>query len=382
MAEEGLAKVEKIYQDRGGRAKELRAQGKKIIGCYCCYAPPEIITAAGLVPYRITGDVKETIREADSYLEAIMCPFCRNSFDMALRGEYDFLDGFVVPHTCDNIVKIYDVWKYNLKPPYSHFINVPHTLSAASLEFFKAELGTFQRSIERLIGREISLQQLKESIKLHNEYRALVRELYELSKPDPPLISGSERMKVLLAGTRVPVEEANELLRSVISEVKERRDVPPKKPARVLVYGPEIDDAPFIELVEGVGADVVIDDLCVGTRPYWFDVEINGDPLGAMAQAYLEKVNCPRTYRPRTAGRKEDLDNRFGYIANFAKEYKVNGIILLILNYCDNYEFESVEVKDYLQQAGFPGLIIEVDYTLMSIDWLKTRVQAFLEMIS
>jgi len=294
----------------------------------------EIITAAGLVPYQISGNVAETITKADGYLETIMCPFCRNSFDLALRGEYDFFEGFVVPHACDNIVKIYDIWKVNMRPPYSHFINVPHTLTPAAHEFYKAEIGTFMRSIERFIGGEISPGQLKEAIQLYNEYRALVRDLYELSKPDPPLILGSERMKVLLAGTRIPVQEANELLRSVIEEVR-GRSRPQKKPARVLIYGPQIDDASFIEVIEGVGANVVVDDLCIGTRPYWREVEITADPLDGLVTGYLDEIKCARTYRARTGTRKEDLDNRFGHILNFAKDFKVNGVIMLIINYCD-----------------------------------------------
>ena len=50
--------------------------------------------------------------------------------------------------------------------------------------------------------------------------------------------------------------------------------------------------------------------------------------------------------------------------------------------YCDNYEFDAVDIKDYMDKAGFPGFIVEGDYTEMSIQWLKTRVQAFLEMIA
>ena len=381
MAEEGLAKVSELYQDRGKRARELQSQGQKTIGHFCCYVPGEILTAAGIFPYRITGDVSETISKADAYIETIMCPFCRNSFDMAIRGKYDFLDGFVVPHSCDNVVKLYDIWKYNMKHPYSHFLNVPHTTSASSLGFFKAELNTFKGSIEKFIGRDITSQQLNEAIQLHNQYRALVRELYELSRSDPPLVSGAERMKILLAGMRLPVQEANELLRSVVDEIKKRGDELPKK-TRLLVWGPEIDDVPFIQVMEDMGANVVVDDLCVGTRPYRKDVKITEDPLDGIATAYLEDIMCTRTFRFRTGTRKEDLDNRFGHILHFAKDYAVNGVIMLSLNYCDTYEFESVEVKDYLQEAGFPGLVVEVDYTLMSVDWLKTRIQAFLEMIS
>ena len=382
MTEQALATVETLYQNRGSRATELKNDGNMTMGYLCCYAPTEIMTAAGTLPYRITGDVNENITVADAHIETITCPFVRNCFDMALRGEYKFLDGFVVPHTCDNIARIYDIWRYTVRHPYSHFVNVPHTIATGSLDFFRAELNTFKTSLERSLGREISTDELRKSVELHNQTRALIRELYSLKKSDPPLLSGAETMKVVLAVSRLPVEEANDLLRSIIKEVKDRPNNHPGGRIRVLVYGPEVDDVPFIEMIEGVGADVVIDDLCVGTRPYWSDVEITPDPLDGIAKRYLEKLNCPRTFRPRTGSREEDMANRFGYILDFAREYQVKGVILYIIKYCDIYGFDAVDVKDYLSEAGFPGILLEGDYTSMSIDWMKTRIQAFMEMIT
>ena len=382
MAEEALTKVDKICRDRDSRAIELKNEGKKVFGYFCAYVPVEILTAAGLVPYRITGNVNEPISKADAYVETIMCPFVRNCFDKAVRGEYSFLDGFIVPHSCDNVVKIYDIWKYNLKPAYSYFLNVPHTTSKPSMEFFKAELGTFKKSIEGFIGREISAGELNDASKLHNEQRSLIRDLYELRKQDPPLISGTEVMKTMVTISKVPVHDGNDLLKSVIGDIKGRNSSPFAKLPRLMVYGPEIDDVPFIEMIEETGANVVIDDICLGTKSHWWDMEITPDPLDGIAEAYLDKINCSRTYRQRWGTRDEDLDSRFGYLRKFAQDYQVNGVFLYIIKYCDNYEFDAIDVKDYLEKAGFPGLVVEGDYTAMSIDWLKTRVQAFLEMVS
>jgi len=378
---QGLARVEQIYQDRSQRAKELKAGGKSIIGYLCSFTPVEIIAAADLVPYRIMGNVKQTITHADAYLESIACPFTRSCLDIALGGGYDFLDGFIMPHACDNIVKLYDLWGYNIKHTYAHFVNVPHTLSPASFDFFKAELETFKRSLERFSGREITVAELSRSIQLHNEQRALVRKLYQLRKQDPPLLSGTEMTKVIVAVMSTPVTEANELLRGVIKEVEGRDDGCQKKPARLMVCGTGNDDITFIEMVEESGANVVIDDLCFGTRPYWYDVEVSHNPLASIARSYLEKLNCPRTYRQSPGSHQEDLENRFGYLYEFAKDFKVDGVILYILRYCDTHAFDAPDVKEYLRGKGLPVLEIEGDYPTPSITRLKTRVQAFLEMI-
>lgn len=376
----GLAAVEQIYQDRSQRARQLRNNGKKIVGYFCAYPPLEMLTAANLVPYRIMGNPREAVVRADAYLESIVCSFVRSCFDVALDGGYDFLDGFIACHACDNVGKIYNIWRHNLKPSFSYFVNVPNTTSAASLRFFRSELGTFQRHLEEFTNSKLTEQRLLEAIKLQNENRALMREIYALRKPDPPLLSSVEMNKILVASQSIPMEESNQLLLGVIRDLQKRHDGPKRKSARLMVVGSEIDDSPLFELIEESGANVVVDDTCIGTRVYWHDVETEGDPLDNLATRYLEKVKCPRTVRQQTRSREEDLENRFGHILSMAREFGVNGVILYVLRYCDNFGFDVPDLKSYLEKAGLRVLHIEDDY-LISSARLKTRIEAFIEMI-
>lgn len=374
----GLKRAEEIYYNRGRRARELKEEGKKTIGYFCCYSPLEMMTALGLVPYRIQGSMREPITQADTYLESIMCPFMRSCFDKALKGEYKFLDGLVVPHTCDTVQRIYDIWKVYSPLPYTHFIDVPHMLHPASFDFFRLELERFKKSLENLVGKKMDDESLIEAIKLHNKNRALLRQLYELRKP--PLISGTEIVWVLVAGMTLPVAEFNELLKEVIEEVKARSPLPPKP--RLLVYGSEIDDTAFIELVEDCGAYVVMDDICTGSRTFWHDVREDGDPLTNLAKRYLDKIPCPRTYRPRYGSYKEDLENRFGYIREFVSDFEIQGVIFYIIRYCDTHEFDVPSLRDYLEMNNIPFLHLEDEYNIFSVGQLRTRVQAFLETIT
>ena len=183
-------------------------------------------------------------------METIICPLVRSCFDMALKGNYEFLDGLVVPHACDSICRTYDIWKYTLNLPYSHFINMPHGTDDASLDFYREVLNTFRTSLGKFAGKEISDQALAEAIKLHNQNRAKVKELYELRKASPPLISGEELTKVLIAAMSLPVEESIEMLGEVIAEVKGREGLSAQKPARIMVIGAQVDDIAFIKLIE------------------------------------------------------------------------------------------------------------------------------------
>lgn len=377
----GLAAVDRYYKDYGCRARELKGQGKKIIGYLCAYAPLEIITAAGFIPFRIKGNVREPITKADTRMETIVCPRVRSAYDLCLKGSYDFLDGLVIPHACDSICRTYDIWKYTLRLPYSHLINLPHVSDDSSWQFFRATLNTFRKSLGRFAGREISGDSLAQAVRLYNHNRVRVRELYELRKLDPPLISGVEVTKLLVAGMSIPVEESTELIGSVIGEVKQRSLGPGRKSARIMIVGAEISDAAFIELVEDVGAYVVTDDLCPGARENLPLTDITSDPIDGLTERYLRKISCARTYIEQKGTYRQYLEQRFGHIGRSIKDSRIDGVIFYIYRYCDPFGFEVPAVKSYIEALGVPVLYLEDEYSMASIARLRTRVQAFLELI-
>jgi bzd-type benzoyl-CoA reductase N subunit len=380
-AGKGLAAADRYYRDYGLRARELKGQGKKIIGYLCAFVPLEIITAAGFVPFRIKGDVNEPITKADTEMETIVCPLVRSCFDMSLKGNYEFLDGIVIPHACDSICRTYDVWKYSLHLAYSHLINMPHSTDEPSLNFYKALLATFRKSLSRFAGKEISDRELARAVELHNQNRAKVRELYELRKSSPPLISGTEVAEVLIAAMSLPVEESTKMLGDVIAEVKQRKGVHAGKQARIMVVGAQVDSIAFIELIEDSGAWVVADDLCPGAREFMAPVDATADPIDGIAERYLRKVKCGRTYREMKGNYEEYLEDRFGHMSRMIKDFKVDGVVLYIYKYCDPFGFEVPQIKSYIEAKGTPVLYLEDEYSMSTIGRLRTRIQAFLELL-
>jgi len=381
----GLARAKESYQDPSYRVKQLKAKGKKIIGYLCIYPPLEMMTALDLVPYRLFGDIREPITQADSCLPTCVCPFLRSTLDLGLKGKYDFLDGVVMAHACEVGEKLAHIWRTYLTPPYSFYIDTPHTKHEAALEYHRKLLVDFKKSLESYTGKELSADKLEQAIRGWNQQRALVRELYEMKKPDPPLISGVETLQVMKALMTIPPEEGNELLREVISEVKERKDGP-KKGTRLLIWGSIIDDVALIEMMEESGANVVMDDTCVGSRPFFPDVEMTTDPLDDLARRYLLDLKCPRTFEVAVFGETKknymaDLEARFSYVRDYAKEWNVKGVILYGLRYCDIHGYEVPQIKDYFDSVGLPSIYLEHDYSEAALAPLRTRVQAFLEVL-
>jgi bzd-type benzoyl-CoA reductase N subunit len=376
----GLSRLEKYYREYGKRAEELTGQGYRFMGYLCAFVPVEIVYAAGFVPFRIKGDVNEPITKADVNMETLICPLVRSCFDLAVKGNYTFLEGLIIPHACDSICKTYDIWKYTMGLPYSHFINMPHKTDDSSVAFFSSELGTFLKSLGKYAGHEITNDDLLRAIELCNANRAKMRRLMDYRKSSPPKITGTQLTELYVANMSIPVEESNELLDRVIAEV-EKQPESNKEGKRLLVFGAQVDDASFIKLIEESGAYVVADDLCPGAREYRADVDTEGDLVRNLAERYLRGIKCGRTYEEVTGTYEESIEHRFGHIGKAIKEYGVEGVVLYLYKYCDPYGFEVPALKSYLSTLDVPVLYLEDEYTLSSIGRLKTRIQAFLEVI-
>ncbi len=375
--------VETYYKDYGVRAKELKKEGKKFIGYVCSFVPLEIISASGCIPFRMRGNVHEPITKGDTLLETIVCPYYRSVFDLSVKGKYEFLSGLVIPHGCDSMVRSFSTWSYSLPYSYFHFVNIPTACVESSFEFFGAELNTFRRGLEKFAGKRITDDDLAGAIRIYNENRDKVRALYEFRKADPPLISGTDLTMVLIVGSSLPVGEANTLFDQVLAEIRRRGKSSLKKGPRIFIDGACIDNIELIKLVEEIGGNVVADTICNGARDYFPKTDVGGDPIDALAHRYLDKINCPKTYRENKTGTFEgDIASRFGDIGAYAKEFKVNGAILYLYKYCDPFGFEVPARKAYYKSINVPLLPLEDVYSAGTLSQLRTRIQAFLEMIS
>jgi len=382
----GLSKAREIYLDSSRRAKQLKAAGKKIIGYPCAYVPLEMLTALDLVPYRTCGDIREPVTEADRALPHSFCPVMRNCLDCALKGKNDFLDGMVAIHSCDPQEKTARIWESYTHYPYFHFIDMPITVRPEALEYFKGQLNDFRKTLEAFTGKRLSTDKLAAAVKSHNQQRALVRELFELTKTSPPRISGTEIVQVVKALTSLPVAEGNDLLIETINEVKKRAAGPEKKSARLLIWSSTLDDTDITQVFEAK-ANVVMNESCGGVRAYRGEVKLTADPLEGLADYYLNEITCARTFRQATLGetRKDyarDLQSRFGYLKGIIRDWKVNGAIMLLVRYCDPFAFEMPSLKDYFDSIGVPSTYIEYDYTVGSLAPMRTRAEAFIETIS
>jgi benzoyl-CoA reductase/2-hydroxyglutaryl-CoA dehydratase subunit BcrC/BadD/HgdB len=369
-----LEEVDKIYHNRYDRAAELKQKGKKIIGYLCSFVPLEIFTALDIIPIRLTGNPHVPVSEVHDYLEPNACPYVLNCFQGAIKGSFDFLDGFVIPHSCDTVQRFYGLLKFWKPGLFMHFVSTPTVVDYHSSQFFKEEINILTEKLEDLAGSKMEPAKLDAAIRLYNENRSLIRELYVLRKKNPGILSASNMIKILIAGISIPADEFNYLLKQIKNDLNEFTSIKEANGLRLLLYGCIIDHPLITDVVEKAGGIIVVDDTCIGTRSYWRHVPENEKQFDSLTQAYFTDFICPKLIRKSDA-------SRFQYLADLAKEFNVQGIIAYLLNYCDLHKFDVPDIKDYMSSAGYPVLIIEDDYTMSASATTQNRVQAFVEML-
>jgi bzd-type benzoyl-CoA reductase N subunit len=351
-----------------------KRDGKKVVGFTCSYMPEEILYALDILPYRITGRGVQDTSHADSYLTRVNCSFARACLELGFLGEYDFLDGAVWNNGCDHIRRCYDNWKAKIPLPFMHMLPVPHKISALARERYREEVHAFIQAVENHFDEKLDSKKLADAVSTYNETRNLLRELYDLRAGASPPFTGAEVLTILSAGTSMPRAEYNRLLREVLSEAKSNSDDGANPKVRLLVAGSLMDDAELIANVEDLGAVVVTDALCFGTKNFWNLTDEAGDPLESLVDRYYEHPPCPRmtgAYPQRLAFLREQIERA-----------RVKGVILQHIKFCDLHGTDNALLKRDLEKDGIPVMELERQYgPLADAGRIRTRVQAFLERI-
>jgi benzoyl-CoA reductase subunit C len=256
---------------------------------------------------------------------------------------------------------------------YSYYLPMPHHVqSPHAVPFLKAELAAFKKSLEVWTGAETTDDALGGAIETYNANRRLMREVYELRKSQPPPLSGEEAMQMVISNQMVDKAEHSDELKRLLKELPDR-DGSRNDGVRLMILGSEDDDISFIRLVESCGATFVIDDHCTGTRYFWNEVETNGNPLAALAERYVKRTPCPTKDWPER--------NRVPHILALAKEYDVQGAIIIQQKFCDPHELDIPIIQKELRKNGIKTLSLEFDVTV-PLGQMKIRCEAFLETLS
>lgn len=365
-------------------AMELKQKGVPLVGVFCTYLPQEIPMAMGAAVVGLCSMSGETIPEAEQDLPRNLCPLIKSSYDFAKTDKcpyFYFSDLIVGETTCDGKKKMYEMLG-ETKPVY--VMELPNSQNPDALELWKKEVIKFKEKLESHFGVTITEEQVRQAVALKNKERQALKDFYALMKMEPAPMLGGDMYKVLYGSTfkfdkeAIPGEVAALTEKIKASYDDGTPDCPKQKFAgrpRILVTGSPIGGASekVIKCLEDNGAQVVVFENCGGAKSVDELVdESAADIYDALARRYLN-IGCScMTPNP----------NRFELMDRLMDEYKVDGVVEVILQACHTYNVESFGIKRFVtEKKGKPYISLETDYSTSDVGQISTRLAAFVEML-
>lgn len=361
------------YDHRHAYARDWKAKhpNGKVIGFFCTYAPEELLYAADILPVRVLGS-HEPQSVTEPHIFGMYCPFCRDCLAQGLLGRYEYLDGIIESQSCLHLRQAFASWKLHVPTDFAYYLPMPHGIqSPRTYQYFAGELKKLKTELEKWIGREITDADLDRGIEILNQNRRLMRQMYEARRADKPPLSGLEALYMVTSSQMTDKRQHNMMLEEALKRLPDRK-VNGNGRYRLMSIGSENDDVEFVSMVEKLNATVVVDEHCTGTRYFWNEVKPQEDRLLAIASRYIDRPPCPSKDWP--------VHTRFPHILNLAKDYRVQGVLLLQQKFCDPHEFDIPILAEEFKKVGIPTYFLELDATL-PVGQFKIRVEAFLEML-
>ena len=374
-----------LQESYNSLVRQAKEEGKHALGYTCYFMPEVLLDLPGCFSVRLRAPRCTSPDMATYYMSSRVCHYARSLLERALEGGYNFIDAQLGTETCagtcrfqEHLAELPDLIQN--EKFFVSFTDVPFKKNENSIEHFTA---TLQKHVldelHEHFGIDISNEAIMKAVEQHNEVCRLINEIGDYRKLDNPTITGYEFHVIQLVSQVCPKDLILPYLRETAEELKTREpDMKWPFRCKVVLAGSENDDPDFTKLIESCGAEVVCDRYCYGAVESRIPIEIKegDDPLYVIARHYLETSNCPR-FMPQ-----DEMRARKRRIAELAKEYHADGVIVASNKFCEYWSYERVIDTVVLpRDFGLPVCSIEKEYINSASGQLRTRFQAFVESV-
>jgi bcr-type benzoyl-CoA reductase subunit C len=345
----------------------------KVIGTLPIYVPEEIIHAAGALPVGLWGGDTE-IELANAHLQGFACSIVRAVLEYSVKGTYDIVDGFVFPSTCDHMQNTSGIWRVNFPAKPKFDLVYPANKYSKAAPFYLLKLyNNFLKWVEEITASKSTEDKIRASIRIYNRHRELMGQLRTIRANHPQSMTGKEMASLVKAALFLPKEEYNSRLEELLPWLQ-RRKVKQKPKSRLVITGIMAEPDAIFEIIEELGGTVVADDLALGARLHRECVDEGQKPMEGLVGRHLSLGPCATIFDPE---KKRGL-----LLENLCKETAADGVVFINMKFCEVEEFDYPIIKNQLEQAGIPLLFIEVEQQMSSFGQIRTRMQAFLEILA
>ncbi|MBM3706412.1 MAG: 2-hydroxyacyl-CoA dehydratase [Actinobacteria bacterium] len=364
---------------------------EKKIGWFCTYTPEEIITAAGFVPFRITGNKKA--KKAEGYFPINFCPYIKSSMEDLLDCREN-LAGVVFTNSCDGMRRFYDTCAAYIPTVPSFLLDVPRIRNRLSVSHFAANLEQIVFFLENIGSKKAEFSDFEQAIKIHGEKKELLARLYGIFKKQNKKIGAGNYFRILKSAMTAEPVSFSEALRGYLEEIEPAiqaviKDESVKSSQAnspgIMIIGNFIDEERLWDIFDGLDCFIPVQDVCNSER-YFKNVIVSSGTNTGRAKADKNKkslmgeISTAYLYKPQCM-RMANLGDKIAEIKDSVEKNNIKGLIFISQKFCDNTLLFYPYLRQELAATGIPSLFLEIEHMNFSAGQIKTRIQAFLEII-
>lgn len=361
-----------IVRNVYGTLKKYEQQlDRPIIGVMPAYFPMELIDAVGGYPVQLWGNNLRP-EKSDAHLQSFCCSVARSMLELELSGKAKLVKAYAFTSLCDSLTNLREIYKRIIPKPTVE-LSIPMTQTREARQIYlQSVLGKVIKGLEKVTGNSMTEASLREAVSVHGRARELQRKLYALRRNTPGLITNFDFYTVIKAGFFLPRVVYIRMLEELLQTLS-HLEGPAKKGVRLITTGLVFDPIIIHQLLDEMGIQIVDDDFANGWRTVSKE-EIKADDLVEGVTDFLfNPAPCCCLYNPD--------NDRHAYLVDKVNSAQADGVLFWYMNFCEPDAFDKPQLTDRLKQEEIPTAFIDVELTMANFDAIKTRINAFCEML-
>jgi benzoyl-CoA reductase/2-hydroxyglutaryl-CoA dehydratase subunit BcrC/BadD/HgdB len=349
-------------------ARAHHERGGLVAAVLPIHYPRALLRAFGILPMEVWGPPNVEAARAASRLQPYVCSIVRNALSFLESGGLQVADLLIVPHACDSLQGLGSVLLDFVHPPQTVLpLYLPRNPALGGTTFLANELRWLHRRLTEVTRRTPSEAELMRAIMDEEAADGLLRQLHE-RRPTLPLTT-FDFYRLVRAREFLPLDSFVGLARAILT--MPAAESAPKVP--ILLSGIVPEPMDMLRAVDELGASVVADDLaCCGRRLY--PPGTSRDPFTRLAESLLGGSPDPTRGSP--------IQDRLDHLLGLARSTGARGVVFHDVKFCEPELFDLPALRRGLRDVGLPSIAVEVDLNDPLSQQARTRLEAFLEMIT
>jgi benzoyl-CoA reductase/2-hydroxyglutaryl-CoA dehydratase subunit BcrC/BadD/HgdB len=327
--------------------------GRPVVAHVGADVPPEVLTAAGFVPFRLAGNAVGS-GSAEPYCGPGIDRVAVSQLARLLDGDAARAAGLVLSADCEGSVRLFlylcELQRLEPRPtvPRFTFLDLVHLPQRTSAVYDRGRVDVLIEEIGQWAGRPITDADLRAAAAAHDRVRAVIREVGRTLRAGPvgPRLTGAEALAVLGASFVLPPERWSALAEDLLASAA---DLPVHAGTRVFLTGCSHDHPRVYELLGSLGAVVVGEDHDWGA--------LAGESPVGPAQHVRDALVRARTHAaPAAAG--SSAAARAAQTARMAVACGAELVVAWSRPYDDAPPWDVPVQREHLRGVGLPLVVV------------------------